>query len=312
MNRNPFYDLNEEKWFPYATDDDVRAATTFPEAFVSSSDHPAHSQLSWTESAQGVTHDDRYWYITQEMALWRVPINSDLGISVPPGYLKVEIPIPNSDLDPLITHLGDLNWHDGRLYVPAEGGPNARLVVFEAPSLEYKPMFAAALAQGDQAPWCAIDPQSGLLFSSRFDVDTGGLYAYSIEVTDDNGVDLTYIGRFPLFNEQGDAMTLNRVQGGVFSQQGHLYLVSDDGVGIRGFDMYSGQLRLSVPVAYSPHKKADLSYEELEGITLWDLDGRAAPGIGGQLHLLAVKNQLGQDEISFKHYEVAPGEKTRV
>jgi hypothetical protein len=42
--------------------------------------------------------------------------------------------------------------------------------------------------------------------------------------------------KFPLFDEGGFPMLLRRVQGGVFSERGHLYLLNDTGIVILGFD----------------------------------------------------------------------------
>jgi len=307
MGRNPFYDQVDARWFQYETDAEVQAAARFPAAFTPAQpnfEHPRNGTPGWSESAQGVTHDDDNWYFTQEKALWRIPRTRDLAMDVAGDVLRVGIP---AEIDGQGgNHFGDLDCYRGRLYLPLEGAAVAQLVVFEAPSLEYRPLFTTSLAQGDSCPWCAIDRRSGLLFSSRFEIDEEGLYAYSVEVSEDNGVDATFVGRFPLFDAEGAPMRVSKVQGGVFSPEGHLYLVSDAGVGVLGFDMYTGRLGTRLSIEYNPAKHLGLTtYQELEGLTLWDMDDGAAPGIGGQLHVLMIDNApLGEDRIYFKHYAV--------
>ena len=44
--------------------------------------------------------------------------------------------------------------------------------------------------------------------------------------------------------------------------------------------------------------------EEPEGLTYWDLDGRNAPGIKGQLHAILLDNDANGDDVYFKHYRV--------
>jgi hypothetical protein len=305
-----------DKWFTYATGEDIDAAAAFPEAFLCA-DHPNYeyprdATPGWGESAQGVTHDGAFWYISQEKAVWRIPRGRDLAREVAGDTPHVGIPDEIGDQGG--NHFGDLDWHEGRLYVPLEGAAGAQVVVFEAPSLEYEPMFSASLAQGESAPWCAIDPRSGILFSSRFDIDENGLYAYQIDVSEDNGVEVTLLGRFPLFDESGAPMRLTRAQGAVFSDMGHLYLATDAPTGVLGFDMCTGRLVRRIGVDYQPQKHIGVTtYQEVEGLTLWDLDDGGAPNIGGQLHVIVVDNApLSEDRIYFKHYEAAPNQKTRI
>ena len=51
-------------------------------------------------------------------------------------------------------------------------------------------------------------------------------------------------------------------------------------------------------------KRRSARPEEPEGITLWNLDGRGAPGVSGQLHVLMLDNDSNGDDIYVKHYAV--------
>ena len=64
-------------------------------------------------------------------------------------------------------------------------------------------------------------------------------------------------------------------------------------------DTTTGILLGTLPVRFSP---GGLVHEEIEGLTLWDLDDGRAPHVGGQLHLLLLDNDLGPDELIFKHW----------
>jgi hypothetical protein len=314
MIRNPFYNQVDPSFFSYRDQASTESAANFPTTFAPSNpsaEYPKNATTGWGELVQGVTHDDAHWYITQDTTLWRIPRNRDLAAGVNGALGRVGI--PQEILDQGGNHFGDLDYYEGMLYVPLEGAATAQLVVFEARSLAYRPLFAATLAQGNSCPWCAIDPRSGLLFSSKFDVDENGLFVYSVEADPDNGVEATFLGKFPLFDEHGAPMEIRRVQGGVFSELGHLYLVSDTGVGVLGFDMCTGRLAQRIPVDYQPERRVGFTYQELEGITLWDLDDESAPGVRGQLHVLMLENApIGEDKIFFKHYGVSSFDKDRI
>lgn len=160
-------------------------------------------------------------------------------------------------------------------------------------------------------PWCAVNPANGLLYTSPFypsPLDTSHLEAFARSMPKGSfsiGFQLRHVGRFDLLDESGRPLGIARVQGGAFSPGGHLYLVSDtaDG-GILGFDLVTGRKALHHTVAYNPDPFGpDELGEELEGITVWDLDSGTPPGIGGQLHVLMIDNELlSDDDLYFKHF----------
>ncbi len=70
------------------------------------------------------------------------------------------------------------------------------------------------------------------------------------------------------------------------------------------FDSNTGNMVNRIKVSYKN------SREELQGLTIWDLNNGIAPGMSGQLHLIMIDNiGKGQkDRSSIKHYEM-PKEK---
>lgn len=122
---------------------------------------------------------------------------------------------------------------------------------------------------------------------------------------------LDYVGTYTLRDEAGTPIVLDDVQGGAFSPNGHLYLVSDVAGAIVSFDA-SGRRRSTTKVDYTGWH----SRQELEGLTFWDLDSGRAPNIRGQLHLtMAKRDTLAAhfNSVYFKHYQLAdPAEKPKL
>jgi hypothetical protein len=195
-----------------------------------------------------------------------------------------------------------LDHYEGRLYVPLEGEATPAVVVFDTRDLSYLGGWLLP-PQGDdrKCPWCAINPFDGLLYSSSFwmNDERGYLKIYRPRLNND-------FKHFPLVRELhlrgagGGPTTVNRVQGGVFSPNGNLYLVSDtEEGGILGFDSTGRQIS-HTPVGYDRG-----TGEELEGITIWDLGDGRAPEIRGQVHVLMIdEDHTSSDDLYFKHYRV--------
>jgi hypothetical protein len=116
-----------------------------------------------------------------------------------------------------------------------------------------------------------------------------------------NDLTLTPVASIVLRDRAGEPLSLTRVQGGVFSPRGHLYLVSDvPGEGIKGFDLETGRQQATIPVPF------DRDDEELEGVDIWDLDGGPIPGINGQIHLQMIDHHwFSDDDFYFENYQVA-------
>jgi hypothetical protein len=176
------------------------------------------------------------WFVTQVDRIWRFPLELDIA-SADRGARDVdETGIP----EPGVDHLGDSDVHDDRLYVAMEGTDPARIGVFD---LDLTFLGSAALtAEGDSCPWCAVNPRDGLLYSSCFDTDR--LCAYA-RVADGESFALRHIRDIALVDEDGTPLQIARVQGGAFTDEGQLFLSSDDsGDGIHGIDISTGQRRV--------------------------------------------------------------------
>jgi hypothetical protein len=292
-------------------------------------DYPKNSNNGWHTNVQGVARDEEYWYITQQNRLWKIPISHNLNAAVDGSEPLIslveleELPLRSEGYD----HFGDLDQYDGRLYVALEGR-NAGLIpavaVFSAVDLSFETyrLLDAQSHLADQckmAPWCAINPVDGLLYSSSFFIsgfgpcpESGGCDAHSVIYKYDVGTGLQsesdgsraeLAGHLTLTDEIGYEITLCRIQGGAFSSTGNLYLVSDTKAGgIYGFDGQTGRMILHTIIDYDPEDR-----EELEGITVWEQDSDAAIGITGQVHVLMIDEHPDRDDdLYFKHFRVDP------
>ena len=261
-------------------------ARAFPE-FEMSSEYPFDSSPGFAHKAQGVAHDASHWYMTNRWKLFKIPVGLDLGV---PGAWTASARIPEALRG--YNHLGDLDYHDGRLYVPVEGSAPA-IAVFDT-DLAY--VTHALVPDAVDAPWCAISPLDGHLYTSSF--RTGDIGKYRMTWIGSRLV-LTRVGSVPLRDEAGRPLRVQRVQGGAFSATGKLYLVSDvTGEGIKVFDLETGRLQAAIRVDFEHD-------EELEGIDIWDVDGAQVPGIDGQIHLQMIDHDWwSHDDFFFKHYRV--------
>jgi hypothetical protein len=278
--------------------DDVRTeGHRWPGTLVALVAHPDDVAPVWAEHAQGVTCADGCWFITQADRIWRFPVDLDLAHAGDAHPAVSSAGIPEPDID----HLGDCDVHHGALYVAMEGGPLARVGLFDL-DLGFRGSAPLA-AQGASCPWCALDPRTGLLYSSPFDTDHLSVYRV---VRGGGSLGFRHVRDVPLLTDDGSSLTLERVQGGAFSRQGHLYLTSDrrDG-GISGIDVDSGRRRLHVRIPFEPEWPDN---EVIEGLALVDLDEAGPPWLRGTLHVLVLSiSPEASDTIWLRHYDTADG-----
>jgi len=271
-------------------------------------DYPRDREPGWSEDCQGLANDDDNWFITQMERIWKFPVSHDLNRSVsgpdPAAGISLAT-IPRALRSQGYNHFGDPDVHEGRLFVPLEPTQPCKIVVFSAQTLAY--LGAADLDQSQQnsAPWCAINPAEGLLYSSNFD-NVDSLCVYRPEFTEGRP-SLRFLRRFPLLSESGAPLRLNRVQGGAFSRSsGLLYLICDtagSGGGMFVFDVRTGRKVARVPISYSPGFP---NYQELEGVTVWNLESARAPNVRGQVHVVLIENDiLSADDLWVKHFRVS-------
>jgi hypothetical protein len=316
---NAFY-KSHRRTFPHESVRSLLKALEWPRQYDYIGDHPEGGQPGWSEEVQGVTQDGSAWLFSQNEGgdtpkLWRFPFAHDLDEHVDkpdPGLAiqQAELPLHLS----ANTHFGDIDCFDGHVYVPLQYESPRTIAVYDAQTLAF--VASGHLTNGTGA-WCAINPLNGLLYESPFyeteDVVSNlalGVYERRLQ---GKTLTLTPLGEFELHDKQGGPIVIRRIQGGAFSKNGHLYLVSDSKdsrAGVYGFDMISGRVIFHKKISYA-FSWPDL--EELEGITICDLDAGQAPHIGGQVHVILLDNDVNnEDDIYFQHYRVSSDDRYRL
>jgi hypothetical protein len=294
-------------------------------------DYPSLDNPGWHEESQGITHDDNNWFITQKWALWKIAVNLDLAgpgsPNVTPGLYRIYLGDVSELSSQGYDHFGDLSYYEhvgqGFLLIALEvltDKPNQKpaIAIFKAETLDFLDYERLWKQDNDNGPWVAVDPQTGLVYTSkgdnassinRWSVDWGKL---KITGTLDPLQELTPL---QMYNEQGQVLTLDSVQGGVISPNGELlYLVGNDQNDSNAHGIQVLELSTGRRVMHSTNGDGHFNYhfdpggwpddmEEPEGITIWDLDNAGAPGISGQLHVIMLDNDWpSDDEVTIEHY----------
>jgi len=79
-------------------------------------DYPIMANPGWHEEAQGITHDENNWYITQTWALWKISVELDLANPGVPnntsGLYMINIANVPALTDEGYNHFGDLTYYE--------------------------------------------------------------------------------------------------------------------------------------------------------------------------------------------------------
>jgi hypothetical protein len=279
-------------------------------------DYPRNRNFSWSENTQGIANDDANWYISQSGTLWKIPMGLNLNQSVSAQTASVKTTlIPNELKGQNFNHFGDIDYANGKLFVPLEAGDltfdgkiPCKIAIFNAANLTYLASADLLLpestsAKQTHAPWCAIDPVTNILWTSN-DNNVDELYGYNWKIVDSKvdiaQLELTYNSTKKL------GVTLNKVQGGAFSKKsGLFYMVSNttdkETGGLLSWHWNTGTYLGNFPIRFKPGFP---SLEELEGITVSDTQIHPSTGVKGQVHIVMIENKTFNDNVWLKHFEI--------
>ncbi len=160
------------------------------------------------EFYQGIAYYGGYWYFSGREYLAKVAELGSRSLSA-----ENRTPIPYDLVLAGYNHIGDIDVENGLVYAPLEDVKYEKplVAVYDAETLDF--LYTIGPLPQSHMPWCAVDPQRGLIYTSEFDnVDR-------VLVYDMKGNKVREI----LLNT-----TLQRVQGGDL-ENGYLYLTTDDG-----------------------------------------------------------------------------------
>ncbi len=207
-------------------------------------DYPDNDEGDWTSSLQGVTHnDDGYWIFTQKTRIFKFHISEDLAAASAAGDPNSE-PMPEPLVRRKCNHFGDPDYillnGVGYLFVPVEGEDGGVcqdepvIAVFRdsggGGSLEF--VDWALLPEQARAGWCAISPVNRLLYTSsnKVDSETPMILRYKIDFNRLLATDkLSFPSESELILRDKDEQPIEikpYMQGGAFSPDGKLYIVS--------------------------------------------------------------------------------------
>ena len=255
-------------------------------------DYPSNVQTEWSHEAQGVAHDAERsaWYVSSAHGIWRYPALSDLA----GGNDTHRVGLPEG-----CRHFGDVDYRAGRLYVPVEGcsPPVNRLYVLD---FDLTRVAWAGVAQ-ESFPWVAVNPVDGLIYTSE-STDVTTLNAYAAEFESGDSLDPVNTSELELEHR--------RIQGGAFSATGQIYVVDDGGeAGVYGYRLEGAEAALTRYFPASDYSPGFPEYEELEGLTLWDLESPSNDfHTGGSIHVVILDNDDsvlgGGDDASVQHISI--------
>ena len=193
----------------------------WPRDYTFVMDFPKEGNLDWSDEVNGVTNDGKNWFIIQKDRIWKFPLGHDLRNSA--GMFQTGIP---DDLYKKgYNHFGaSSHYHHpvlgGLLFVPLEGdGLPAKILLFKL-SPTGEPVYSDSitlvsdevLETGEtkllyEAPWCAINPLNGLLYTSDFNNNDNANFLYVYEPVypvGGNRFDVRYKGKFHLYTRKGE------------------------------------------------------------------------------------------------------------
>ncbi|MBI2393701.1 MAG: hypothetical protein HYV09_29275 [Deltaproteobacteria bacterium] len=262
--------------------------------------HPELLVANWTHQANGLAHDENYWYSTQTFAISRIPR------SVPLAEAKDDV----VQSDYLVNasgetakHAGALAYYQGYLYVPVEGhgwpglpGDHAQIWVVDPTTFPKPKVVETILMEAGQkkAPWCAINSDASLLYTSDFiEREADPLTANQIRIyrlwpwphePGPGGARLKRVGTLSLTTESGDPFPARQMQGGLITPNNHLLLVCDEPLGeaVSGmhlFDLVTGVRRwhtrwIDVDSTYPGYGLLHRAKrDEAQSVAVWSIEG---------------------------------------
>jgi len=296
-------------------------------------------------NTQGITHDDQYWYITQETRIWKIDATLPLAGDI---YHCGDVGVLCRDLSDTIlsqdgyNHFGDLSYFNGYLAVATTGGSDlfTHIAFFRATDLfMVKSVALTDLSKGESGGFVAVD-NDGFAYASENHASSLSRYYVDWDAMD-SMEGFTKVSDVVLYDRDGNSLLLHHMQGGAFSDEGLLYLTNGyidqryDPDGILVFELTGCTgicaktlIAEAHEVARSTNSEGPFNFEfhpnwwdaeEPEGVTYWDLTDPRAPAVPGetdwgpiantQLHALMVNNGAwdSRDKVYLKHYRHTAG-----
>ena len=233
----------------------------------------------WTEECQGIATDGSFWYVVSNNENKRAVYKFSLDFNL----IKFGIA-------PVNYHIGHPAVWSNKIYIPVEPPDednNSRVWVLDT-ELSSFGIFDLGFNEDrnppGKMPWCAINPWNSYLYTS---VSSG---VELVSAYDPNNL-FSFKKTLKIEGEK-----INSVQGGCFSNNGHLYLTSDDSADIRGYSALNGKFLGSFKLDYGDG-------DEIEGLCI----GRTIDSTGKSsfVHVIILDNEsISRDDVYINHFSV--------
>jgi hypothetical protein len=277
--------------------------------------YPSGAQYNWTDNLQGIASDGRWWYVSANT-------NGKRGSRSTARLYRAKSQSIARDLDAWVrplsqkglagcSHIGDVDYRDGTIYVAIDGctDGHAKVGMFRRETLAYQGTFdLPGLSRAAGVAWSPVDEQLYALNRNR-----NALRVYEVHASG-NDVTAALVREVPMLAPDGSRFRGNRAQGLKFAQSGRLYVVFDHvdfaKGGVYEFDVGSQAARLTsfMPVKHGCtgvltciRDRGLYLGDEIEGLLIEPI--HSGP-YRGDLHVLMIDNDLGRDDVYFKHYSV--------
>lgn len=235
---------------------------------------------------QGITTDGEYYYTSGAIAALKFNMLAKFSIDDFELVTAKVNPLPDVCKDRGNDHIGGISCYNGKIYVSVEGPDEGYpcIVVYDCESLTCTGEVYDLPIEiyDDGVPWCAVDPDTGYLYASKWSEATS-IYVYDVnnEMALVREIKLTGLG------------VVDRIQGGEF-YNGTLYLSNDihDNGNIKNIlsvDVNTGEVALAA--------ERDVGGEniEAEGMTFTETED------GLIMHVLDYNKIIG---VFVRHYKV--------
>jgi len=223
-------------------------------------------------------------------------------------------------------HIGDITYVPraaglNRVVVPLESdsGNRAALGSLSADSLRLGIVVGKTTGTLPDSPrcpqshfsWVGYNPRDGLLYSSAHE-NIACLNAYQVNWSTG---EVTLVDTVNLRSWGGQYLRIDTsITGGDFSASGKLYLALHDpgeenhGGGVAVVDVATGVVLEGV--GFEANTTSEDSGDEVEGLTVWDLNDGRAPEIFGEIHIgMLDLDWYETDQLYFKHWRAVKREK---
>lgn len=257
--------------------------------------HPENLVANWTHKANGLTHDNDFWYSTQTFAISRIPKTVPLAEAKDDVVFSRRLVAPDG-VEP--GHAGALVHSRGFLYVPVEetafpgfAGSPGQVWIVEPSTLDVVHRFVIEAGR-EKAPWCAINEAANLLYTSDY-FDRGSpstkdqiriykLFPWPGPAAPD-GSRTQRLGSLTLVTELGDPFPAEEVQAAIVTPNNHLLVVCDTPIGtavsgLHLFDLMTGVRRWHTHWVDVDSVRDFLGiritkFHEAEAVTIWAAEG---------------------------------------